>query len=115
MPIDFSELESAIKEAVLDGVEEWAWVVCGDAKANCPVSHGYLQSSGTVERDDTEVVIGFGGNQSRDYAERIHEDASMFHKVGEDHYLENAANGHLFGNGAELKGIINDRVQAVLE
>ena len=114
MPVDFTELEQAIKQATLDGCEEWAYPVLADAQENCPVDTGLLRSSGTVQRDDEQVIIGFGGNASRPYAEKIHEDASLFHKVGESHFLENSANAHLFSDGAELRAIVEGRIAGVL-
>ena len=121
MSIDFSELEDKIKEIVLDGCEEYAYLILADAKTNCPVGQyppksgkrgGTMRSTGEVQRDDEEVVIGFGG-PAAPYTERQHEDASLFHTVGTDHWLENAANAHSFGGGAELKGIIADRLESL--
>ena len=112
MPIDFTEAESKIREACLDGCEEFAYLILADAKSNCPVDTGTMRSTGEVQRDDEEVVIGFGGAAAA-YTLRQHEDASLFHTVGEDHWLENAGNAHSYGGGAELKGIIGDRIASL--
>jgi hypothetical protein len=94
---------SRLEKAVMDGAEEWMRVdVQTDAEEHCPVDQGTLRSTHTVERAEREVCIGVGG-PAAPYAIRQHEDASMSHTVGEDHWLENALNRQKGGLGAKVK------------
>ncbi len=53
--------------------------------------------------------MGVGG-PAAPYAKRQHEDASLKHAIGEDHYLEKAAADTI----SELPGILQKRVKSVL-
>jgi hypothetical protein len=99
-----------INAALLDGAEEWARVdVLTDAKENCPVDLGTLRGSHAVERDDRSVVVGVGG-PAAPYAHRQHEDATLAHKVGTDHWMEKALNNKM----GELKPKLEKRVKSLL-
>lgn len=103
-----------INQAALDGIEEWAHLVLTDAKENCPVDHGTLRSTGVIEiLEKLGVRIAFGG-PAAPYAEIQHERSDYFHTVGEDHWLENAFNAHLYGGGVELLECINRHLAKVL-
>jgi hypothetical protein len=79
-----------IEKKMLDGAEEWMrGDVKTDAEEHCPVKNGILRGTHAVERGDREVVLGVGG-PAAPYAKRQHEDASLHHVVGEDHWLEKA-------------------------
>ncbi len=107
-------LAEQIEQAVQDGLEEWAYLVLADAKENCPVDRGTLRSTGTVEiLAKLGVSIVFGG-PAAPYARIQHERSDYFHTVGEDHWLENAFNAHLYGGGAELLECINRHLKGVL-
>jgi hypothetical protein len=99
-----------ISDALLDGAEEWLTVnVKTNSVGRTPWREGILAGSHTVQRSDREVVLGVGG-PAAPYAKRQHEDASLHHEIGEDHYLEKAANEEI---GA-LPGILQKRVKSVL-
>jgi hypothetical protein len=106
-----------INEALLDGTEEWLTVnVKTNSVGRTPWREGILAGSHTVQRSDDCVVLGVGGpasgpdGQDVGYALINHEDASLHHERGEDHYLEKAANDCI----GELPGILQKRVKAVL-
>jgi len=73
---------------------ERAVSVMTQAKKLTPVDTGRLRASAFVSRPQTqafggmEVVFGYG----TDYAERVHEDTSAYHEVGEAKFLKKAMN-----------------------
>jgi hypothetical protein len=104
------EIASKINEALLSGAEEWLTTsVKTNSVARTPWKEGILAGSHTVQRDDRSVVLGVGG-PAAPYATRVHEDADMRHPIGEDHFLEKAANDTV----GELPGILQKRLKSIL-
>lgn len=99
-----------IEDALLDGAEEWLTAkVKTNSVARTPWKEGILAGSHTVQRGDREVVLGVGG-PAAPYAKRQHEDATLHHERGEDHFLEKAANDEIWS----LPGILQKRLKSVL-
>jgi hypothetical protein len=99
-----------INEALLDGAEEWARAdVKTDAMENCPVDQGTLKGTHGVERDDRSVAVGVGG-PAAPYALRQHEDATLHHTVGTDHWMEKALKNKM----GELNPKLEKHVKSVL-
>lgn len=107
-------LTAKVEQALLDGIEEWARLVLSDSQERCPVDRGTLRSTGAIEvLAKLGVRICYGG-PAAPYAWVQHERSDYYHKVGEDHWLENAFNAHLYGGGAELLACINRHLAKVL-
>lgn len=81
---------SKIENDLLDKCESWMRTdVEGDSKELCPVDSGTMRDTHEVQRGDREVVCGVGG-PSAPYTRKQHEDGTLAHTVGEDHFLEKA-------------------------
>jgi hypothetical protein len=125
MSTHFVDLADPIFEAALDGAENWADLVMADAQDNCPVDTGLMQSTGKVKRGSASIHSSFGEYPSGRGAGsdaaggsitvRQHEDATLFHRVGEDHWMENARNAHLYGGGSELISMVAEEIEKVLK
>ncbi len=102
-------LADQFQAAVVDGAEEWAR---GDvmplADENCPVKDGTMRDSHVVERNGNTITMGYGG-PAAPYAERQHEDLTLYHSVGQAKWLENAFNWQL----PLLKSNIEERVRKI--
>jgi hypothetical protein len=66
-------------------------IILTDARLHCPVDTGALRASGTVRREEGDVLVGFGG-PSAPYALYVHERTDLHHPEGEAKFLENAFN-----------------------
>jgi hypothetical protein len=73
----------------LDAGEEWLNLVKADAMEHCPVDQGTMRGTHTIQRESHEAVLGVGG-PAAPYTAKQHDDASLHHTVGEDHWLEKA-------------------------
>lgn len=99
-----------VNDALLDGAEEWLTAnVKTNSVGRTPWREGILAGSHTVQRGESEVVLGVGG-PAAPYARRIHEDESLRHPIGEAHFLEKAAADEI----SALPGILQKRVKGVL-
>ena len=86
--------ESEMHEKAMDGLEELATVVMlTEMKNTTPVDHGTLRDNETVERRADTVVIGTG-KVTDSYAEVVHNDRSIHHKVGKAGFVEDPFNAH---------------------
>lgn len=86
------QVAAKIHEAAMDGLEEYARAdLLPLADENCPTDSGAMKGTHAVERSNDEVVVGYGG-PAAPYTVRQHEDASLHHPSGTDHWLENALN-----------------------
>ena len=102
-------LSNKAREAALAGLEEGAYLIKSASMEKTPVDTGTLRNSHTIERDDSAIYIGVGG-PAAPYALKIHQDASLTHVVGEDHFLQKA-----FDQGAEhARDLMKARVDAAL-
>ena len=105
----FKDMQGKAEKAVADGTEEWARAIClSAADGMCPVKSGTMRNTHQVVRTEKEVTISYGG-PAAPYTLKQHEDASLHHTVGEDHWLEKAANQ----TSKELKPIIERRIGAI--
>lgn len=80
---------SAIEQAAILGVHDWAEYVLGEAVRQVPIEESTLQNSGTtaVDPDTRTAYVGFGRGAAAAYAVRQHE-VPMRHDPGrKDHYL----------------------------
>ena len=105
------QVPALVEEGALDGIESWMYEpVRSTAVENCPKKWGTLRSTHAVRRTGRKVLLGAGG-PSAPYAERQHNDASLKHAIGTDHWMSKAFEQH----AGELTGRISEKVQAKLK
>jgi hypothetical protein len=105
------QIPALVEGGVLDGIESWMYEpVRSTAVENCPKKWGTLRSTHAVRRAERKVLLGAGG-PSAPYAERQHNDASLKHAIGTDHWMSKAFEQH----AGELTGRISEKVQAKLK
>lgn len=107
------QVDDLVKEGVLDGIESWMYApVRPDAVDNCPKQWGTLRSTHAIRRnaEGNGVILGAGG-PAAPYALRQHNDASLKHTIGTDHWISKAFEQHM----GELPNRISEKVQAKLK
>lgn len=85
------------------------------AKRLCPVDKGTLRASGRVESPRVEGAsvifrLSFGGAASA-YALRVHEDVTVYHKVGQAKFLETPIKASEQGMLGDLRETLRARLQ----
>ena len=107
---DGKALSKRAAKALLDGGEEWMRAeVLPEADENCPIDHGVMIGSHTVERvGNSAVRIGYGGPAS-EYVIVQHEDTTLNHPRGTSKWLENAWKKKL----SSLPGILKEHMRAL--
>ena len=99
-----------VKQGALDGLEEFMMAdVKPVALAKCPVRSGVMRASHVVERSDQGILLGAGGSAAP-YAERQHEDASLHHRVGEDHWITKALQANYSKAATKVADHINSKI-----
>ena len=71
----------------IDELESIGRAILGLAIEKCPIETGFLRSSGKLYVSDKDVRVIF----ECPYAGYVHDNVNMNHPVGEDHFLEKAA------------------------
>lgn len=71
----------------IDELEQIGRAILGLAIEKCPIETGFLRSSGKLYVSDNDIRIIF----EAPYAAFVHDNVNMNHPVGEDHFLEKAA------------------------
>lgn len=105
------QVPALVEGGALDGIESWMYEpVRTNAVENCPKKWGTLRSTHAVRRVERGVTLGAGG-PAAPYAERQHNDASLKHTIGTDHWISKAFEQHM----GELPNRISEKVQAKLK
>lgn len=71
----------------IEQLEQIGRAILGLAIEKCPIETGFLRSSGKLYVSDNDIRIIF----ECPYAGYVHDNVNMNHPVGEDHFLEKAA------------------------
>ena len=96
------EWHMGFEHSLLAGLEKIGLEAEGDAKELCPVDTGRLRNSIThkVDKSDHSVYIG----TNVEYAVYVELDDSKHHKVGQAHFLRDAARNHSDNYRLLIKG-----------
>lgn len=76
-------------DQALNGLEKLANEIQSLSQSRCPVDTGTLRGSAKVAREETKVMVGYGGAASS-YSIDQHENLSYYHPVGQAKFLESA-------------------------
>ena len=102
----FENIPEAKAKGALDGLEKLANEIQSLSQSRCPVDTGTLRGSARTQREDTKVMVGYGGAASG-YSVDQHENMSYHHEVGQAKFLESAFD--------ELKSKAKDYVKASIK
>lgn len=98
-------VRNAIDKAIVGALEAIGQQAEGDAKALTPVDTGRLRNSITHQVDENAKAVYIGTNV--EYAADVELNDSVSHRVGQAHYLRDAARN----NGAKYAMLIKGKLE----